>query len=54
MVEWLLDKRLYIKDKTNAKEMPLIVAVKGGHFAATDSLLRGKSVSQVKSEDHRE
>lgn len=32
----------------------MILAVKGGHFAATDLLLRGKGVSQVKTQDFKE
>ena len=49
-----MDKDLSIKATTKTRETPLILAVKGGHFAATDVLLRGKGVSQVKTEHFRE
>lgn len=49
-----MDNDLSIKATIKTRETPLILAVKGGHFAATDVLLRGKGVSQVKTEDFRE
>ncbi|KAL8791348.1 MAG: hypothetical protein Q9195_005886 [Heterodermia aff. obscurata] len=54
LIERLLDKDLSIRATTKTRETPLILAVKGGHFAATDLLLRGKGISQVKTEDFRE
>ena len=48
-----MGKDLSVKATTKTRETPLILAVKGGHFAATDILLRGKGVSQVKTEDFR-
>ena len=54
IVERLLDKDLSLKATTRTKETPLILAARGGHFAATDVLLRGKGVTQVKTEDFRE
>ena len=54
MIGRLLENGLSFKATTKTKDTPLILAVKGGHFAATDVLLRGKGESQVKSEDNKE
>lgn len=54
MIERLLHKELSTKATTKTKETPLLLAVKGGHFAAADVLLRGKGVTQVKTQDFRE
>ena len=45
MIEPLVANDVSVKAATRTKDTPLILAVKGGHFAATEILLRSKGIS---------